>query len=273
MRKIILTLVSVFMVFPAICQNVEVGTMKKIETGSPAYYPILLDDGRMLTTSSDYTGLVLTDLQNGQSRVLSSASGAGYNVRVSADKKNVIYQECSYTTGKRMTGYSSYALDNGVSRRLQAPQRSRSVNLGGVYAVSEDLKISVYRNGQKTVLAPNGEHRRYIWPSVSPDGKKLLYTVSGVGTYVCNIDGTSPVSLGILRAPKWVSDSWVVGMENTTTEETSVSVVVMSKIDGSCRQTLTPSSVVAMYPSATEHCVAFSTDKGEVYCMEISINE
>ena len=195
------------MAFPAICQNVEVGTMKKIETGSPAYYPVLLEDGKVLTTSSDYTGLVLTDLQNGKSRVLSSASGAGYNVRVSADKKNVIYQECSYATGKRMVGYASYALDNGVSRRLQAPQRSRSVDLGGVYAVSEDLKISVYRNGQKTVLAPNGEHRRYIWPSVSPDGKKLLYTVSGVGTYVCNIDGTSPVSLGSIRA-KSVTYNW-----------------------------------------------------------------
>lgn len=273
MRKIILALVSVFMAFPAICQNVEVGTMKKIETGSPAYYPVLLDDGKVLTTSADYTGLVLTDLQNGKSHVLSAASSAGYNVRVSADKKNVIYQECSYSTGRRMVGYSSYALEDGASRRLQVPQRSRSVDFDGVYAVSEDLKISVYRNGQKTVLAPNGEHRRYIWPSVSPDGKKLLYTVSGVGTYVCNIDGSSPVSLGILRAPKWVNNSWVVGMENTTTEEMSVSAVVMSKIDGSCRQTLTPSSIVAMYPSATEHCVAFSTDKGEVYCMEININE
>lgn len=87
MRKIILALVSVFMAFPAICQNVEVGTMKKIETGSPAYYPVLLDDGKVLTTSADYTGLVLTDLQNGKSHVLSAASGAGYNVRVSADKK------------------------------------------------------------------------------------------------------------------------------------------------------------------------------------------
>lgn len=273
MKKIILTFVSVFMAFPAICQHIEVGTMQRIDTGSPAYYPVLLDDGKILTTSSDYSGLVLTDMQSGQSKVLSSASGAGYNVLVSPDKTTVIYQECSYDTGRRLVGYTSYALGNGMARQLQAPQRSRTANLGGMYAVSEDLKISVYRNGEKTVLTPNGEHRRYIWPSVSPDGKKLLYTVSGVGTYVCNIDGTSPVALGILRAPKWVNDNWVIGMENTTTEEMSVSAVVMSKADGSFRQTLTPSSVVAMYPSATEHCVAFSTDKGEVYCMEININE
>lgn len=30
--------------------------------------------------------------------------------------------------------------------------------------------------------------------------------------YVCNIDGSNPVSLGTLRAPVWMGNDWVVGM-------------------------------------------------------------
>lgn len=241
MKKINYLLLSLFLSGAAslYAQPVSVRSMEKIDTKGAAYHPVLADNGKkLLVTSENYTGLQEVNIATAESRILSTESKAGYNVKLSADK-NV----------------------------------KKLVKRADVYAVSEDLKIAVYKDGKKTVLTPNGAERRYIWPSVSPDGSKIVYTVSGVGTYVCNIDGTEPVALGILRAPNWVNNEWVVGMNNSTVNYVTKSSIDMVKTDGSNRQTLTPENIVGMYPSAADGKIAFSTENGEVYVMEIEINE
>lgn len=234
-------LISIFLVCPlfAVAQTVEVKSLQKVDLPQPAFHPVLTDGGsKMLTTAADYSGLQEVDLLTGKITVISKEEKAGYNLQSSKDKK--------------------------IREKIQAQP---------VYAVSENLKISIYGKGGKRVLTPNGDDCRYIWPSVSPDGTKLLYTVSGKGTYVCGIDGSNPVALGILRAPEWVDNEWVVGMNNVSTNRIVKSSVDIVKADGTCRQTLTPESIVATYPSAAGSRVAFCTESGDVYVMEISINK
>lgn len=79
--------------------------------------------------------------------------------------------------------------------------------------------------------------------------------------------------MGILRAPEWVDNEWVVGMNNVSTSRIVKSSVDIVKADGSYRQALTPESIVATYPSAAAGKVAFCTEDGDVYVMEISINK
>lgn len=234
-------LISLLLVCPLLAgaQTVEVKSLQKVDLPQPAFHPVLVGDGsKLLTTAADYSGLQEVDLATGEVSVISKESKAGYNLQSSKDKK--------------------------IRAKVQSAP---------LYAVSENLKISVYGKDGKRVLTPNGEDFRYIWPSVSPDGTKLLYTVSGVGTFVCGIDGSDPVTLGILRAPEWVDNEWVVGMNNVSTSRIVKSSVDVVKADGSYRQTLTPESIVATYPSAAAGKVAFCTEDGDVYVMEISINK
>ncbi|HIX26365.1 MAG TPA: hypothetical protein H9859_01815 [Candidatus Barnesiella excrementigallinarum] len=258
-------------------QTIKVNSVQEIETDIPVYYPVIFDNGsKLLVTNFNYTGLSMINLETGEKSILSTAEGAGYNARLSANKKEIVYRENSLKNNRRFTAYKTVSLDGKSKRTLSSAKRTfdpKVIAEEKTYAVSEDLKIALYHNGVKTVLAPNGENYRYIWPSVSPDGKKILYTVSGVGTFICDLDGKNIVSLGILRAPKWVNDNWAVGMNNSTVNYITKSSLVMAKADGSYHQTITTPDIVAMYPSAEGNKIAFSTDTGSIYIMDISINE
>jgi len=125
------------------------------------------------------------------------------------------------------------------------------------------------------VLTPNGEDKSYFWASVSPDGKHIVYTTATEGTFVCGIDGKNPISLGKLNAPKWINNQWVVGMDDKDNHDFVISsVLVAATIDGKVRQTLTtPLIPIAMYPSASPDGknIAFNTDNGKIYIMNINI--
>lgn len=220
-------------------QEAVVSSLQKVELSEKAYHPVLTSQGKLLVTSEDYSGLKSYDLTTGTMKEMSAARKSGYNLLQSSDMR---------------------------VRKMVLPDNQN-------YAVSENLKIAVFIDGKKRILTPNGKDRRYIWPSLSPDGKRIVYTVSGVGTYVCGVDGSNPVALGILRAPKWFGNDRVVGMVNNQTGGVIKSSIDMVNADGSGRQTLTPETVVGMYPSVSGNRIAFATDKGEVYLMEVAINE
>lgn len=220
-------------------QDVVVSSLQKVDLSEKAYHPVLTSQGNLLVTSEDYSGLKLYDLATGTMKEMSASRKSGYNLFQSSDMR---------------------------VRKMVLPENQN-------YAVSDNLKIAVYVDGKKHILTPNGNDRRYIWPSLSPDGKRIVYTVSGVGTYVCGVDGSNPVALGILRAPKWFGNDRVVGMVNEQTGGVTKSSIEMVKADGTGRQTLTPETIVGMYPSVSGNRIAFATDKGEVFLMEVEINE
>ncbi|MDE6040672.1 MAG: hypothetical protein K2F99_03745, partial [Muribaculaceae bacterium] len=113
----------------------------------------------------------------------------------------------------------------------------------------------------------------YLWPTVSPDGKKVAYYLATVGAYVCNIDGSNPVFIGQLRAPQWFGNDVVVGMTDLDdgTFVTS-SKIVATRTDGTMSQILTDNSVRAMYPSVnTEGTeISFTTPEGYLYIINVN---
>lgn len=268
-------LVSITSIIQA--QTVKVTHLQEIKTDTPAYYPILFDNGhKLLITNFNYKGLSMIDLHSGEESVLSTAEGAGYNIHISTDKSRIIFREYSIKNNRRFTAIQSVAIDGSSKQMLAPAQRTfnpRTLMTNDCFAISENLQIALYQNGEKTLLTPNGDDKQYIWPSVSPDGKKILYTVSGIGSFICDLNGKNPVSLGILRAPKWFNNQWVVGMNNATTNYVTTSSLIIAKIDGSYRQALTPPDITAMYPSVEGNQIAFNTDMGRLYIMDISIHE
>ena len=76
----------------------------------------------------------------------------------------------------------------------------------------DNQKIVLNRDGQITVLAPNGQDESYYWVSLSPDQTQILYSTAHHGTCVCDLNGNVLRSLGRLNAPKWMDNENVSGM-------------------------------------------------------------
>ncbi len=139
---------------------------------------------------------------------------------------------------------------------------------------NSDLKLNLYRNGVKTVLAPHGSDVNYVWSSISPDGTMILFNTRK-GTAICNLQGVEIANLGNLNAPVWYGSRYVVGMDdsNNGNAYTSSSIVIVS-IDGSTRQKLTTDDEIAMYPTvnAENGFVAYNTIGGRLRIIKLASN-
>ena len=253
----------------------------------------------LLLTADDNSGLTKLDLSTGKTQNITRAAGAGYDARVSPDGKRVVYRENSFTSGHlRMVSLRSINLGSGQSRELVAPTRNLQgvginnqaalpVTRGQVTAKGFEGKVSdksgvvlsinnrqlmISRNGKTRNLSPNGKEKSYLWPSLSPDGTKILYYVGAEGAFVCNLDGSNVKPLGMMRAPQWWDDDTVVGMyDQDDGEFVYASRIVATNLKGD-KQSLTPDSLIAMYPkvSAQAGKIAFSTPDGKAYIINVT---
>ena len=253
----------------------------------------------LLLTADDNSGLTKLDLSTGKAQNITRAAGAGYDARVSPDGKRVVYRENSFTSGHlRMVSLRSINLGSGQSRELVAPTRNLQgvginnqaalpVTRGQVTAKGFEGKVSdksgvvlsinnrqlmISRNGKTRNLSPNGKDKSYLWPSLSPDGTKILYYVGAEGAFVCNLDGSNVKPLGMMRAPQWWDDATVVGMyDQDDGEFVYASRIVATNLKGD-KQSLTPDSLIAMYPKVSAHAgkIAFSTPDGKAYIINVT---
>lgn len=253
----------------------------------------------LLLTADDNSGLTKLDLSTGKAQNITRAAGAGYDARVSPDGKRVVYRENSFTSGHlRMVSLRSINLASGQSRELVAPTRNLQgvginnqaalpVTRGQVTAKGFEGKVSdkngvvlsinnrqlmILRNGKTRNLSPNGKEKSYLWPSLSPDGTKILYYVGAEGAFVCNLDGSNVKPLGMMRAPQWWDNATVVGMyDQDDGEFVYASRIVATNLKGD-KQSLTPDSLIAMYPkvSAQAGKIAFSTPDGKAYIINVT---
>lgn len=258
----------------------------------------------LLVTDIRNNGLSKHDLVTGKNTVLTTAPGAGYAAKISPDGQTVIYRETSYTndglrkntlksqdlaTGKTTTmvkatrdlqgvevdNNAAIAVNNGKATVKQIGKTKAKAKANAPVLFIKNRQLIMTAGGKTKVLSPNGTDESYIWPSLSPDGTRVLYYVCGNGAYVCNTDGSHVKYLGHYTAPKWYSDEVVVAMNDKDNGEyVTSSAIVAVDLDGNT-QTLTDSSVVAMYPHASLQGdkIAFSTPSGEAYIININVKK
>ena len=213
--------------------NLPEGTVADIVTLSPKGDYMLLSDQKK-------QGLQKFDFRTGEIKSVTKALGSNYNAKISDD-------------------------GNTVMKAVQTGTRPEvSIKYG---------QLMITRNGKTEILSPNGQSgQSYLWPSVSPDGTKVVYYLATKGAYTCNIDGTDVQFVGNIRAPKWYNNEIVVGMNDKDNGEfvTSSSIVAYAA-DGSEKQVLTGSDKIAMYPTATKDGgkIAFTTPQGEAYIINV----
>jgi len=285
-------------------QIVDVVSMKQLpaELGT-FYFPAVSPQGDyLLVSNAGYEGLVKIDLATNQKTILTTAASAGYAPSISPDGKKIAYREVSYKDKLRYVSVKSVDLSapktvveemspsrdfsgmrlTNASLKMAQGKKEASKKFGNNAQVnepplvtSEDGVIVIYKNGVRTELTPNGKDKKYVRPSVSPDGTKLVYTmVIPESTWICDITGQNPVALGYLNTPQWIGNKCIIGMTNKDdghkTLSSSIDVVT---VDGKTRQTLTPASMIAMNPSVSTDgkIAAFCTENGEIYIMNMNV--
>ena len=287
----------------AFSQGINVLSNEEISlpAGSDGYFnPVLSPAGDfMIVTSADLQGLLKYDFSTRKITPITAEAGAGFDAQISADGKTIVYRAKEYKDRLRYTSLKSMDLETGKVTELVKPTRNLegvAVKEGTVLSVEngklksqrlagktltvtppvssiKDGKLYVTTGNTTRLVAPFGEEAGYLWNSVSPDGKKLLFYVMDQGkAYVSNIDGSNPVSLGTLRAAKWMGNDWVVGMLDYDDGHfiTSSKIVAVTS-NGAVRQDLTDSSTIATYPTpaADASKIVYNTGDGKVFVMNI----
>jgi Tol biopolymer transport system component len=276
MKKIFLSL-ALAVSMMASAQVFEVGQLTKLATPENADAKVAgvsPDGSYILLTSGSNHGLQRFDIATGKTTVLSTASGAGYNVKVSNDGQEIVYRETSI--GKdHLRKHDVVRLNMAAAKRMTVAKGQRDVKKMVVsntqMSVSiENRLIVLNRNGKNITLAPNGSHESYIWPSISPDGKKLCYYVCGNGCWVSNIDGSNKQYIGHgVQAAKWYDNNTLVAMDSKDDGHfTTESTIVAYTLDGK-KQVLTNNSMIAMYPYVAANAIVFSTLEGETYMLNV----
>lgn len=300
MKKFFISAVALLAGFVVSAQLVEVNSVTKVALpeGMAVNIPTISPDGSfVVVTDLASDGIMKIDVADGTSTRLSKANGA-FDIRISPDGRNIVYRHSVFKNKLRYTGLRSLDLATGKTGDIVKP--SRRLNAGA--AISENSTVNAIENGKMMrrnlagakaqgaivasinyghldITTPDGRTKTidpqgrgsYLWPSVSPDGSKVVYYLAGRGCFVAGIDGSNPVALGELRAARWIDNNTIVGMNDRDNGEVvTESKLVASNLSG-IRQVLTESAVKAMYPSvsADGRHIAFSTPEGELFILNL----
>ena len=297
MRKLLFFALTLGFSLCATAQVLNVTSIEKVNLPEQAAVAAISPQGDyLLLTSANNQGLTKLDLATGQTQVLSNAPSAGHDVKISPDGQTVLFREGSFNDKHlRLSALKSVNLATGKSDLIVKPTRDLQgygidkVSAGAVNkgkfskkaignAKAQNLPVLSINKGQLMItvsgktrqLSPNGTGFSYLWPSLSPDGTKVLFYQAAHGAYVCDINGKNVRKVGRMRAPVWYDDNTVVGMMDLDDGEfIYASTIVAATLDGNT-QTLTGDETIAMYPHASDGKIVFSTPAGEAFIINVT---
>ncbi len=297
--------ISALLLGAGICasaQLVDVASVSKVDLpeGSLAYVSTISPDGSFVVLSDlAKNGLTKLDLATKEATAVSS-TGSSLDLKISDDGSTVVFREGSVSNKLHYNSLKSVNLATGQKSTIVSPTRNlqgfslkgssvtavdkgkaSTQSIGGTKALVSAPVASIDRgqlcvtvNGETKTISPQGTTgQSYLWPAISPDGTKIVYYLATRGCFVCDLDGSNPVSLGLLRAACWLDDNTVVGMKDYDDGHVvTSSCIVAAAIDGSAIQQLTDDSLKAMFPSASADGtkISFTTAEGELYVMDIN---
>lgn len=278
MRKTILLVAIALMSVVAHAQVLKIVSMQQIATPSNMEGKVVGISPKgdyLLLTDMSNKGLVRYDLASKAATTITEAEGAGWDVKISQDGNKITYRQVRVDANQMVRNdIMQYNMAEGKAV-LQAKNTRGTAALvdataASTVAINEDLHLVLNRNGKSIVLTPNGTNEAYNWASISPDGSKILYYVSGKGCFVCDLNGLNVQKIANhCRAPKWYNNNTIVGMADEDDGNVlTASAIVLYTLDGKS-QILVGKDMMAIYPAAAEGKIAFSNAAGEMYLMQV----
>ena len=228
----------------------------------------------LLLTNTSHQGLQRFDLASKKVTPITSADGAGYNVKIAQNGKQVIYREVTIDSSKsRVSTIVRHDLTANKGQVVAKKQQHLAAMVADAERPSfsiKDQQLMITENGATRVFSPNGEQYSYHWASLSPNGKKVSYYISAVGCFVCDIDGSNIQFIAhSCYAPVWYNDNILIASDTKDNGEVVLeSTIVAYSLDGK-KQVLTNGENIAVFPQATEGKIAYSTSEGEIYIMNV----
>lgn len=276
-----------------------------VESLNRDFYKVkfLDNNDNILVSSQNDKGLKIYSFSEDKLQSLNSKEGAGLNPMVTPDGKKIVYQTTEFKNRRRSTGI--YVQDINTFETIPVIENKRGIKLLEVendyvyyldgdkvmsYEIKtgkttenpknivlaftdNDVNLVVYKNGIKKELNPKGKGN-YIWVSISPDKKHILFNKAGDGTYISDFSGKNIVSLGRLHAPKWSRNGkYIVGMDDYDDgQKFTKSDIIRYNIETKERENLTKNSdVIALYPDINNSGdkIVFNDENGKVFMMNL----
>lgn len=299
MKKILLVLTISVLAF----SQLKIASSKVIKPDQEALYPVFdKTNTAIFYTTSNCVGIYKLDLTTNQTQVITNEAGAGYEFKLTDDGK-IIYRSDVYQDGLKYSSLKIKDIAKNETKTIIEKQRlvspaelpkkdyivynvgntnkvySISSNklqksLASTYVMNEDLKIALYINGTKKIMQPVGDDH-YIWISLSPDKKYLLFTASTKGTFITDLNGNIIHKIGNAQSPKWSSDGKKVlyMIQKDDGHRFTHSELYYYDLNEKKSYQLTfTDDVIELYPSWSydDKQIVCNTDKGEIIIYQLA---
>ena len=260
---------------------------------APQFSP---DGSTVFVTTAGYRGIWHFTPATRALRQICDDAGAGYGFSVSPDGGHVSYRrtlegtpmnrrvqeivEVELSSGEQVVRAAGRDLPTPVyvgdrvlytptGELKKAPAAMRAP--AGSYVLGiEDTRIAAVINGSPVQLDPY-HGGSYIWPSLSPDGTRLVAYEMSRGTFVSDLTGKILAEFGRRDAPAWMrSGRWIVYMDQKDDghQMTSSDLYCISP-DGKATVRLTNTTAIELMPvcSPADNRILVCTPGGEVYVL------
>lgn len=145
-----------------------------------------------------------------------------------------------------------------------------------ITARTEGSELIITNNDTETRVSPVESYAGYLWPSVSPDGKHVMFVAAGQGIVITDLKGNIIARPGNrrLEAPVWFGNNHIVAM-NTTDDGHNIesSQIIMLSMDGKETQALTKPESMTMFPAADSKSgrIVWNTIDGRLYQVKVEL--
>lgn len=195
-------------------QSLRVEKVSKMELNGAYYHARFINNDELVLTSANYSGLYIYDLKGKSITTVTDERGAGFNYAF--DENNLYFRGYEIRDGLKYYSLKKFDMRNGRTETLEDNLRGLSApvvknnkllyskngllnttgSLGNeIFVTNENSQINLHIEGQVKILSPFGKGV-YVWPDLSPDKSKIVFTYGTIGSVIIDTDGNILDKLG-----------------------------------------------------------------------------